>query len=310
MLNPLHAGGWTLGGTIAVIAGLAASAEPLAPTAAELRAPGALLASVEAVVPVAFQAPPAVSQAPAAAPPMAAAPLRPRARALAGIPVEVSVRSGASLRPEPRPVFTAEARWDGTGQGEAWSVAAMRAIDAAPRDLTELVPADIGSWCPGYERNPRHLRAAFWVGTVSALARYESTFREAAVGGGGAWHGLLQIAPATARAYGCEAGSGEALREGEANIACAIRIMSRTVSRDGVVAAGGGGIAADWGPMARQSAREAMREWVSGQSYCEATGAVWAALVPPPRPEGLGPEGTFDVAALAAGPVGEGAVAR
>lgn len=301
MLKPLHVARWTLGGTFAVIAGLAASAEPLAPTAG-------LLAGLTQVQPVAYMAP--AAEPVAAAGPMAEAPLRPRARALASIPVEVTVRSGAGIRPLPRPVFTATARWDGTGRGEAWSVAAMKAIDAAPRDLTDVVPADIGSWCPGYERNPRHLRAAFWVGTVSALARYESTFREGAVGGGGAWHGLLQIAPGTARAYGCGATSGEALRDGEANIACAIRIMSRTVSRDGVVAAGGGGIAADWGPMSRQSLREQMREWVSGQDYCEATGAVWASIVPPPRPEGLGPEESFEVASLEFDARTEGTAAR
>jgi hypothetical protein len=108
----------------------------------------------------------------------------------------------------------------------------------------------------------------------------------------------LQIAPATARAYGCEADSGEALRDGEANIACAIRIMSRTVSRDGVVAARGRGIAADWGPMSRQPVREQMQEWVNGQSYCQSTGAVWAALVPPERPAGLAPDQSIEVASL------------
>ncbi|MBP1804584.1 transglycosylase SLT domain-containing protein [Rubellimicrobium aerolatum] len=224
---------WTLGGTFAVIAGLAAAAEPLAPKAAP-------------VVPAAF--------APA-------------------------------LRPEARPVFTAEARWDGKGQGAAWSVAAMKAVEAAPRDLREMVPADIGQWCPGYERAPAHLRAAFWVGTVSALARYESNFDPRAQGGGGAWQGLLQISPATARHHGCEATSAEALRDGEANLQCAIRIMSRTVARDGVVAADGGGIAADWGPMASAEKRESIRDWVSGQSYCERSGAVHAALRPEARPE-------------------------
>ena len=307
MLTSLHVARWTLGGTFAVIAGLAASAEPLAPTVARPTEPGSLLATVTGLETVAFQAPVAETQDSLATQPLAESPLRPVARALASIPVEVTVRTGAAVGPEPRPVFTAEARWDGTGQGEALSVAAMRAIDAAPHDLTEVVPADIGAWCPGYERNPRHLRAAFWVGTVSALARYESTFNPQAVGGGGAWHGLLQIAPATARAYGCEAGSGEALRDGEANIACAIRIMSRTVSRDGVVAARGDGIAADWGPMSREALRETIREWVSGQSYCQATGAVWAALVPPPRPKGLAPEQSFAVASLDAAVVGDAA---
>lgn len=286
MLNPLHVAAWTLGGTMAV-AGLAASAEPLAPSPQDIH-----LAAYD--LPLSDGLPLAGAQ------PMAEAPLRPAARPLGSVPVEVSVGSGAPVRPEARPVFTAEARWDGTGEGEDWSIAAMRAIEEAPQDLTSIVPADIDAWCPGYERNPAHLRAAFWVGTVSALARYESTFREGAVGGGGAWHGLLQISPATARHYGCEATSGDALRDGEANIACAIRIMSRTVARDGVVAAGGGGIAADWGPMSRESLREQMRDWVSGQSYCEVRTAVMAALVPPSRPEGLAGDDSFDVAALAA----------
>jgi hypothetical protein len=166
----------------------------------------------------------------------------------------------------------------------------MRAIDAAPRDLTEVVPADIQAWCPGYANNPRHLRAAFWVGTVSALARYESTFREDAAGGGGAWHGLLQISPATARHHGCEATSAGELHDGAANLACGIRIMSRTVTRDGVVAAGRGGIAADWGPMSNPERRGRIQDWVSGQAYCKATGQVWAALIPPARPDRLSPE--------------------
>jgi hypothetical protein len=285
MKNPLHARPWLLGGTIAVAAGLAASAEPLAPVSSDL-------------VLAAYDVPLTEGLAQSALQPMKEAPLRPVPRPLASVPVEVTVQSGAAIRPEPRPVFTAEARWDGTSEGEEWSEAAMLAIEEAPRDLTEIVPADIGAWCPGYERNPPHLRAAFWVGTVSALARYESTFREGAVGGGGSWYGLLQISPATARHYGCEAATGDALRDGEANLECAVRIMSRTVARDGVVAAGGRGIAADWGPMSREETREQMQDWVSDQSYCEVRTAVMASLVPPSRPEGLVPEEPLRVASL------------
>lgn len=246
-----------LGGTLAVIAGLAAFAEPLAP-----------LARLEVSAAASTSASPG---------------LRPRARALAGILAPVVPGTGATVRPPPRPVFTAAARWDGADRGQAWSVAVMRAIEAAPLDLRDVVPADIAAWCPGYVRNPPHLRAAFWAGTVSALARHESGFRAGAVGGGGAWHGLMQIAPATARHYGCEATSGEALRDGEANLACAVRIMSRTVARDGVVAAGRRGIAADWGPMTQEDAREEMRAWVRGQHYCEVMTAVTTALRPVAR---------------------------
>ena len=42
MLNALHVARWTLGGTFAVIAGLAASAEPLAPMAAAPASAGLL----------------------------------------------------------------------------------------------------------------------------------------------------------------------------------------------------------------------------------------------------------------------------
>lgn len=246
---------WTLGGTFAVIAGLAASAEPLAPTV-----PAVDLAAYHAAV-------------------------RPEARALASIPVEIAVRSGATLRPEARPAFTGDAYWDGRRQGEAWSLAAMEAIEAAPRDLRDVVPADIDEWCPGYRNNPPHLRAAFWVGTVSKLAHYESTFNPAAVGGGGAWHGLLQISPATARGYGCEARTADALHDPEANLSCAIRIMSRTVTRDNVVTAGGGGIAADWGPMSREALRDKIRSWVREQDYCQPNLAVMASLRPEARPD-------------------------
>jgi hypothetical protein len=81
---------------------------------------------------------------------------------------------------------------------------------------------------------------------------------------------LLQISPATARHYGCNARTAEALQDGAANLACAIRIMSVTVPRDGVVAANGRGIAADWGPFHQSAKREEMRSWVRAQPYCAA----------------------------------------
>ena len=88
------------------------------------------------------------------------------------------------------------------------------------------------------------------------------------MGGDGRWFGLVQISPATARGYGCDARSGEALKDGSANLSCAIRIWAETVPRDGVVSAGGGGIAADWGPMVQTRKREDMRAWVRQQDYC------------------------------------------
>jgi hypothetical protein len=59
------------------------------------------------------------------------------------------------------------------------------------------------------------------------------------------------------------------LREGEANLRCALRIWSSTVVRDGVIAADQGGVAADWGPLQREALRNDIRGWVSEQDYCQ-----------------------------------------
>jgi hypothetical protein len=112
-------------------------------------------------------------------------------------------------------------------------------------------------------------RKAFWTGLLSTLAKHESTWRQAAVGGGGRWFGLVQIAPSTARLYGCAAGSGSALKDGSANLSCAVRIMNKTVARDGVISAGMRGVAADWGPFHSRTKREDMISWMRQQNYCQ-----------------------------------------
>ena len=161
-------------------------------------------------------------------------------------------------------------RWDMREDSAALTRASLLALDTHGTPLTSIVPADIERWCPAYPEADEADRAAFWTGLLSALAKHESTWNPKAVGGGGRWFGLVQISPGTARGYGCEAKSGQALLDGEKNLSCAIRILSTTVPRDGVVAAGGGGIAADWGPFVSSAKRKDMREWVSSQQYCAA----------------------------------------
>lgn len=162
-------------------------------------------------------------------------------------------------------------RWDHVPQAPEWEAAGLAALDGPAAALTDLVPADIDSWCPAYEQAKQPQREAFWLGLMSALARHESTWNEAAVGGGGRWYGLVQISPATARHYGCQATSGAELLDGSANVSCALRIWAQTVPRDGVVAEGQGGIAADWGPMhpSQSRKREDIRAWMQDQPYCQ-----------------------------------------
>lgn len=160
------------------------------------------------------------------------------------------------------------ARWDFRPEATEWTERSLQMLETEAAVLTEIVPDDIASWCPAYTLADRPQRAAFWVGFLSALTHHESTHRPEAVGGGGRWYGLSQILPATARGYGCEARSGQALLDGGANLQCALRIMAHTVARDNMVATGRQGVAADWGPLVQANKREEMRAWLLRQDYC------------------------------------------
>jgi len=177
---------------------------------------------------------------------------------------------------EPEPVwFTMDdaalpaARWDHQPMGKLWTRTAIGdLVSGAGMPLINMVPKDIDAWCPAYPKQDQIGRASFWTGLLSAMAKHESTYNEQAVGGGGRWFGLVQISPATAKHYGCGATTGGALKNGVNNLQCAITIMATTVPRDGVVAAGGKGVAADWGPFHSAAKRADMQDWVSSQAYC------------------------------------------
>jgi hypothetical protein len=112
-------------------------------------------------------------------------------------------------------------RWDHHPEAATWTETAFAALETHGAALPGLTPADIEAWCPAYPEASPPERKAFWTGLISTLAKHESTWNPAAVGGGGRWFGLVQIAPATARGYGCEARTGEALKDGTANLSTA-----------------------------------------------------------------------------------------
>ena len=158
-------------------------------------------------------------------------------------------------------------RWDHKRGSDAWTDATLAALDRHGVKMVSNVPSDIGTYCPGYAQHDAGARKAFWAGLLSAVAKHESTYNPAASGGGGKWLGLMQIAPATWRSYGC---SGE-MMNGADNMACAVRIMAKQVGRDNAVAGGKGGwrgIARDWAPMRSAKKRADIAAWTSRQSYC------------------------------------------
>jgi len=175
-----------------------------------------------------------------------------------------------TLRPPARAGNLPRTRWQHMRGHSLWTRAAISALKSHGKPLVDMVPGDVETWCPAYPDASDAQRRAFWVGFLSTLAKHESTYRSWAVGGGGRWYGLLQILPGTARGYKCNVGSGDALKNGAANLSCAVRIMATTVPRDGVIAGNGKrGVGADWGPMRSASKRKDMASWLRRQSYCK-----------------------------------------
>lgn len=167
--------------------------------------------------------------------------------------------------------------WAERPEAAEWTMATKTALATHGRALLFTVPADIDLWCPAYPDLSYAERGLFWTGILSRLTKHESTYRPDAVGGGGQWYGLTQILPQTARYRNCKVGSGAALKDGAANLSCAVRIAAITVPRDGVVSEGFRGLAADWGPFHSESKRSDMRNWMLAQPYCQTPSAEPAA---------------------------------
>ena len=162
-------------------------------------------------------------------------------------------------------------QWDHRPEAEDWSRATIAAIANGGNALVETPLDDVAAFCPGYDSATESERKKFWVALFSGLAKYESTWNPRAAGAGGRYRGLLQILPQTARWRGCEMTDASELYDGATNLACAVRIASAAVERDGVVAGGPGawgGVAADWPPLRDAAKRAEIAAFTRAQPYC------------------------------------------
>jgi hypothetical protein len=163
--------------------------------------------------------------------------------------------------------------WDHRPEAAVWTRATLAALAEHGRALINAQPGDIAAFCPAYPRASDADRAAFWAGLLSILAKHESTWRPEASGGGGAWIGLTQIDPRTARGYRCDATTSAALKNGAANLSCAVRIAAAQVGADQMLVAQNGnwrGMARDWAPFRDPKKRQDMANWTRAQAYCQA----------------------------------------
>lgn len=181
-------------------------------------------------------------------------------------PAGSALRALGLAEPEPPAM-----QWDHRPEAPAWTRATLLAVAAEDDALATRVPGDIEGYCPAYAAAGIDDRRAFWVGLLSAIAKYESSANPKAAGGGGRYIGLMQISPRTAANYGCASTDSAALKDGAANLACAVRIVSYHVRRDALVAGGGDrGAARDWMALRDGAKRHAIAGWVAGQDYCKA----------------------------------------
>ncbi|KIQ68566.1 lytic transglycosylase domain-containing protein [Wenxinia marina] len=258
-----------LGGILAVVWGLAAIAEE---DLAEMATPGALAGEA---APVELAADPAVL-----------GPI-PRPLSRPGAPVVLHLYP-APVRPRARDPYLPAAQWNDRPEGPLWTRTMISALEGHGHEVIETVPDDISEWCPAYAGNDADERAAFWVGLMSGVSHYESRHIPDVVGAG-LYYGLLQIYPGTADAVDCRADSGSELRSAVPNLSCAVRIMSVVVPDHqavGLRRGGWQGIANQWGPMTRNFAREAIRDYTRSQDYCQ-VGMIRSAPRPPARPYDL-----------------------
>lgn len=177
--------------------------------------------------------------------------------------------------------------WDHRPEADQWTVSTMSAVAAEDDALASLVPEDIATWCPGYERASMGERRAFWSGLLSAVARYESSWNPKASGGGGRYIGVMQISPRSAANYGCDADTASELKDGAANLECAVEMVAYHVERDGVVAGHGTqGVGRDWMPLRDAGKRTAIAEWTRSQAYCQQRVTQKASVPPSPTDHG------------------------
>ena len=139
------------------------------------------------------------------------------------------------------------AAWNKVNKDGGWTRKAESAVRATT--LAQLLPKDMGNFCPRYESLDVDSRTQFWVGLLSAMAKPESGFRpeetyvEQDIVDANKRkvisRGLLQISieSANQKVYGCAINNAQDLHRVDVNLNCAARIMRHWVQKDGVIAA-------------------------------------------------------------------------
>lgn len=169
----------------------------------------------------------------------------------------------------------ANAHWRTGADASPWDAAARTSVEAST--LSATTPTDIDAFCPAYASLDGPARNAFWVSLLSAIAAQES--------GGDArkvrWHaydnaahrptfrrGLFQISieSAQSRAYQCNVPNAADLYSPNASVACATRILERTVTTANAIANAG----RYWSSLRHSDSRRTIAAATASRAPCPA----------------------------------------
>jgi hypothetical protein len=172
-------------------------------------------------------------------------------------------------------------KWDGVAGATLWTRHLMRVVPVLGDALVKAEPADLAAWCPNYQRLEPSERAWVWASLISAIAELESRFHpeqsyreifKDSEGENVVSRGLLQISMESGRAYGCEIPEAEALHDPLVNLSCGVRILSRWIPQDGVIASNEGvhhlGAARYWSVFRKPAKLQEMQDWMRSLPAC------------------------------------------
>lgn len=137
------------------------------------------------------------------------------------------------------------AAWSASNRDGSWTRTTESAV--AQSGLVNMVPKDVQYFCPAYPGLNKSERQKFWVGLLSAMAKPESNFKPQrfyrekfrdSQGKSVVSRGLLQISieSANQKRYGCDIPYATKLHDPAVNLSCGVKILSKWVSTDGIIA--------------------------------------------------------------------------
>lgn len=171
--------------------------------------------------------------------------------------------------------------WGTTHQD--WNKFTLEAIDVHAPQLKRIAPNDFKKYCgKDFAKLSEDERAAFYLSLISALARFESSFKPDvtytesftdAKGKKVISRGLLQISQESANGYGCGITDAKMLHDPRTNLSCGVRILARWVEKDGVIQGGGTGAwkgaARYWSPFRKAERYEKIQAFTKQAGFCK-----------------------------------------